>query len=73
MCVGKNKNKIMENLCNEMTEQLFEQLFGKFAIMNQTDACKKATIRTAITHVALKCSNEDNIGLCLVDDKQTKC
>lgn len=42
-----------EELCDEMTEQLFEQLFGKFEFINQTDVNKKATIRTALTHVSL--------------------
>lgn len=41
----------MENKIEENVELLFEQLFGKFAVMNVTDNDKKAVIRTLLTKI----------------------
>jgi hypothetical protein len=35
----------------EMVELLFEQLFGKFSVLNKTDMDKKAIIRTVLTNL----------------------
>lgn len=39
------------NEIDEITELLYEQLFGKFSVLNVTDLDKKAVIRTALSSV----------------------
>ena len=40
-----------EDKIESMTELLFEQLFGKYSVLNITDMDKKAVIRTALTNI----------------------